>query len=150
MFKKLQRQIDRKKAGSQAIKYRFDLHLDSLNGLPKTVTQCRMVWARGAKVQLTKLVWVEDGVAKFGQTLSQVATVYRSPNNQLEGKVQEAPSPFVPLLSLDCLNHFRWTCFPVLSPAGIQLQGGGPDQKGRQQDGHVWQDRSRHRAICSL
>jgi len=86
MFKKLQRQIDRKKAGSQALKYRFDLHLESLEGLPPSVTECRVVWARGAKVQLSKLVTVQGGVAEFSQQLSQVATVFRTPQNQLEGK----------------------------------------------------------------
>jgi len=88
MLKKLQRQVDRKKAGAHALKYRFDLKLESLQGLPRTVTQCRVVWARGAKVQLSKVAWSPDGAADFaGQQLSQVATIYRTPGNQLEGKV---------------------------------------------------------------
>eukprot|EP00951_Prasinocladus_malaysianus_P026096 scaffold230555_cov44-Prasinocladus_malaysianus.AAC.1 len=88
MFKKLQRQIDRKKAGAQSIKYRFDLHLAGLEGLPKSVKECRIVWARGAKVQLSKIVQAKDGTATFQQQLSQVATVYRDPRNQLEAKLR--------------------------------------------------------------
>jgi len=86
MFKKLQRQIDRKKAGSQSLKYRFDLQLGTLEGLPAGCTQCRVLWARGAKVQLSRLVDVRDGIATFEQQLTQVATVYRDPRNQLEAK----------------------------------------------------------------
>lgn len=88
MFKKLQRQIDRKKAGSQSLKYRFDLQLGTLEGLPAGCTQCRVLWARGAKVQLSRLVDVRDGIATFEQQLTQVATVYRDPRNQLEAKVR--------------------------------------------------------------
>jgi hypothetical protein len=90
MFKKLQRQIDRKKAGAQSLKYRFDLQIDAVEGLPGGVTQCRVLWARGAKVQLSRLAEVQNGTARIEQQLTQVATVYRDPRNQLEPKVRDS------------------------------------------------------------
>ena len=57
MFKKLGRALTSK----NRTKLRLDVRINSLQGLPSTVAATRVVWARDAKVQMTKLAHVTDG-----------------------------------------------------------------------------------------
>ncbi|CAD7694989.1 unnamed protein product [Ostreobium quekettii] len=87
MFKKISRHLERKREGKVPVKFRFDVRCLDLRGVPsKSVKQCRVVWSRGPKVQMTKLSMVASGVAKFDEMLSQVATVYKASENTLEPK----------------------------------------------------------------
>lgn len=76
MFKKLQRQIERKRDGKVPLKFRFDVRVVGVAGMPVTVDKCRVVWARGPKVQMTQVRGAKDGAADFDEVLSQVATMY--------------------------------------------------------------------------
>ncbi|GMH42813.1 hypothetical protein BSKO_10732 [Bryopsis sp. KO-2023] len=78
MFKKLQRQIERKRDGKIPLKFRFDVRVVGVSDLPVTVDKCRVVWARGPKVQMTRVRGAKDGAAQFDEVLSQVATMYRA------------------------------------------------------------------------
>lgn len=64
MFKKL-KSLGSGKSSKQ--KYRIDVAIKSLDGLPEGVTSCRVVWARQAKVQVTKVAAVTNGKEKNGQ-----------------------------------------------------------------------------------
>ena len=57
MFKKLGRALSSK----NRIKVRLDVRISSVHGLPASVAAARVVWARDAKVQMTKLAHVSDG-----------------------------------------------------------------------------------------
>lgn len=61
MFKKLQRNLERKKEGKTPIKFRFDVQVKELQGVPASVDECRVVWSRGAKVQMTDLAHAHEG-----------------------------------------------------------------------------------------
>ena len=61
MFKKLQRQLERKREGRHPLKFRFDVKVLSVVGIPKALRQCRVVWSRGAKVQITPPAEAKDG-----------------------------------------------------------------------------------------
>ena len=58
MFKKLGRALSSQKT---RIKVRYDVQIVNLQGLPAGVSACRVVWARAAKVQYTRLAAVTDG-----------------------------------------------------------------------------------------
>ncbi|GMH35754.1 hypothetical protein BSKO_03622 [Bryopsis sp. KO-2023] len=87
MFKKIQRNIERKRDGKVPIKFRFEITIHELTGIPPKVDLCRVVWARGAKIQMTNAAQVHDGAAKYdGKSLAQVATVYKGQGNSMESK----------------------------------------------------------------
>ncbi|KAL6755265.1 N-terminal C2 in EEIG1 and EHBP1 proteins-domain-containing protein [Haematococcus lacustris] len=71
---------------SQTIKVRFDLQVVQVDRLPTAVRKCRVVWARNAKVQMTAVKEVRNGVATFKQTLTQVSTVQRDKAGHFEPK----------------------------------------------------------------
>lgn len=68
MLKKLSRKIERRREGSVPIKFRFDVECRDLTGLPPAVKQCRVVWSRGPKVQMTNLA-----MGAAGKGLGQIS-----------------------------------------------------------------------------
>jgi len=44
-----------KGGGKSALKFRFDVQIDKLENLPPAVKQCRVVWSRGSKLQMTAM-----------------------------------------------------------------------------------------------
>lgn len=58
MFRKLKSQLGGK--GSK-VKIRLDVAVARVEGLPPALTACRLQWARGAKVAVTKLVPASEG-----------------------------------------------------------------------------------------
>ncbi len=61
MFRKLQRQLDRRTAGRGSSKFIFDTTVTSLDGIPPHVKFCQIAWTRGAKEQRTEVVPVQKG-----------------------------------------------------------------------------------------
>ena len=61
MFRKLQRQLDRRAAGRASSKFSFDVSVTSLDGIPPHLKLCQIVWTRGAKEQRTEVVPVQTG-----------------------------------------------------------------------------------------
>lgn len=61
MIGKLQRKINRAQKGKVSIKVKFDLIIHKVVHIPSTVDSCRVVWQRGAKIQLTDDKPVRDG-----------------------------------------------------------------------------------------
>lgn len=45
----------------QPLKYRFDVRVEKLDNLPGPVKKCRVVWSRGAKLQMTETQDVRNG-----------------------------------------------------------------------------------------
>ncbi|KAL0050284.1 hypothetical protein WJX82_008110 [Trebouxia sp. C0006] len=76
MFAKLQRQIDRKNKHKSSKKFRFDVTVSSLEGIPATIKGCRIVWTRGSRSQTTQTTPVINGVAHWRESLSQISTIY--------------------------------------------------------------------------
>jgi hypothetical protein len=58
MFRKLKQGLQGK--GSKA-KFRLDVAVERVEGLPPGVAACRLQWTRGAKVAVTKLVPASNG-----------------------------------------------------------------------------------------
>lgn len=77
---------------SSKAKYRLDVAVVRVEGLPPGVGSARLQWARGAKVAVTKLVPAASGVVEWGEELSQIATLVRTPGGfeqkQYEFKLQ--------------------------------------------------------------
>jgi len=65
MFAKLQRQIDRKNKHKSPKKFRFDVTVSSLEGIPATIKGCRIVWTRGSRSQTTQTTPVINGEQNF-------------------------------------------------------------------------------------
>jgi hypothetical protein len=65
MFAKLQRQIDRKNKHKSPKKFRFDVTVSSLEGIPATIKGCRIVWTRGSRSQTTQTTPVINGEPNF-------------------------------------------------------------------------------------
>jgi hypothetical protein len=95
-------------AGKTVLKFRFDVRVVVLENLPLAVKQCRVVWARSAKLQLTDVVSTSSGLcaagsqqsclcrtyvlwavgsSRYNQDLTQVATMYKDAKGQFEPKV---------------------------------------------------------------
>lgn len=113
MFKRLGRAL-----GSKArTKARLDVEIAKVQGLPGSVTACRVVWARDAKVQMTKRASVENGkvelntsnrpgalitaadlvcslffpgIASWNEELSIIATLDKDSKGRYEPKVRPA------------------------------------------------------------
>ncbi|GAB4816179.1 hypothetical protein N2152v2_003225 [Parachlorella kessleri] len=81
MFRKL-----KSLGGSKRSKYRLDVTVGEVEGLPEEVGQCRVVWARQAKVSVTKTVAVSKGKATFNEELSQIATLSKESKGGFESK----------------------------------------------------------------
>lgn len=81
MLKKLQRNLERKKDGKTPVKFRFDVQIKELRGVPGNVDHCRVVWSRGAKVQMTDLALVTEGNGmknwKYGGTKWHLQRIYK-------------------------------------------------------------------------
>ncbi|EFN59880.1 hypothetical protein CHLNCDRAFT_132885 [Chlorella variabilis] len=60
-------------------KYRLDVAVSSVEGLPPGVAACRLQWARGAKVAVTKLAPASSGCVTWDEELSQIATLVKLP-----------------------------------------------------------------------
>lgn len=61
MFKKIHRQLERKREGRVPLKFRFDVQIVQITNLPPAVNKCRVVWARGPKVQMTRVETAAKG-----------------------------------------------------------------------------------------
>ena len=117
MFAKLQRQIERKNKHKTPKKFRFDVTITSLEGIPATIKSCRIVWTRGSRTQTTKTTSVINGrlcllathfltqtcslcrqysklagVAHWREPLSQISTIYTDAQHatDVEEKVHQA------------------------------------------------------------
>ncbi|PSC67340.1 hypothetical protein C2E20_8974 [Micractinium conductrix] len=97
MFRKLKAGLGSKSSKS---KFRLDVAVTRVEGLPPGVAACRLQWARGAKVAVTKLVPAADGAVEWNEELSQIATLVRTPSGGYEEKAYEfklqAPDPSHP------------------------------------------------------
>ncbi|KAL0042207.1 hypothetical protein WJX77_006142 [Trebouxia sp. C0004] len=89
MFAKLQRQIDRKNKHKSPKKFRFDVTVSSLEGIPATIKGCRIVWTRGSRSQTTQTTPVINGVAHWREPLSQVSTIYTDPKHTADVEEKE-------------------------------------------------------------
>ncbi|KAK9865844.1 hypothetical protein WJX84_000883 [Apatococcus fuscideae] len=109
MFRKLQRQLDRRTAGRGSSKFIFDTTVTSLDGIPPHVKFCQIAWTRGAKEQRTEVVPVQKGLAVWKQKLSQSATLYK--DTQKAG-AWEAKECFFKVLvsSLSTPGEFSTAC----------------------------------------
>jgi hypothetical protein len=61
MLGRLSRGIGHKSGGKRGCKFRFDILVDKLDNLPAPVKRCRVVWSRGAKLQMTEVKDVSKG-----------------------------------------------------------------------------------------
>jgi hypothetical protein len=55
MLARLSKGLAHKTGGKTALKFRFDVQVDRLENLPPAVKRCRVVWSRGAKLQMTDM-----------------------------------------------------------------------------------------------
>lgn len=63
MLRKIGSNIRRKQGGvSSSVKCRFDVSLDSLDGLPSKVSRCRIQFERSPKVQMSSMQDCSNGV----------------------------------------------------------------------------------------
>lgn len=63
MLRKIGSNIRRKQGGvSSSVKCRFDVSLDSLDGLPSKVSRCRIQFERSPKVQISSMQDCSNGV----------------------------------------------------------------------------------------
>lgn len=53
MFGKFTANLKRKGRGSHGSKFRLEVQVVQVKGLPSAVKKCRLVWSRSAKVQMT-------------------------------------------------------------------------------------------------
>eukprot|EP00887_Chlorella_sp_A99_P003226 scaffold9.g3226.t1 len=83
MFKKL-KSLGKGSGGKH--KYRLDVSVRSLDGLPEGVAAVRVVWARQAKVQVTKVAAVSAGSVAWNEELSQIATLTKLSKGAFEPK----------------------------------------------------------------
>lgn len=66
MLRKIGSNIRRKQGGvSSSVKCRFDVSLDTLEGLPSKVSQCRIHFERSPKVQMSKVQECESGTFRL-------------------------------------------------------------------------------------
>lgn len=61
MFKKIHRQLERKREGRVPLKFRFDVQIVQVSNLPPAVNECRVVWSRGPKIQMTRVEPAVEG-----------------------------------------------------------------------------------------
>lgn len=59
MLRKVSRALGGKK---ESVRVRIDVMITELSNLPAQAKSCRIVWARDAKVQMTKLCNVHEGM----------------------------------------------------------------------------------------
>lgn len=97
LFKKLK--------GGGGTKLRMDLEVDTLEGLPQPIRECRVVWARSSKVQMTNLASVRGGgwpgggrraaraMRAAAQQLALAALSARPGRARRCGTVQAGPDP---------------------------------------------------------
>jgi hypothetical protein len=143
MLGKLKRAINQKANKQKPLKYRFDISVEKLDNLPGPVKKCRVVWSRGPKVQMTSIQDVFKGenarsgsahdaacnaerpgrvcagAVKFGEKLSQVATLYQDASGlDFEAKVHSR-------LALRPRLRPRCMVAPRVLPYGGRLGGQG-------------------------
>jgi hypothetical protein len=63
MLGRISRGLGHKSSAKQALKFRFDIQIDKLDNLPGPVKKCRVVWSRAAKLQMTDMKDVKNGMA---------------------------------------------------------------------------------------
>ena len=142
MFAKLQRQIDRKNKHKTPKKFRFDVTVSSLEGIPATIKSCRIVWTRGSRAQTTKTTPVINGkqhdamlqlplqsckqsschlvgVAHWREALSQISTIYTDAKHaaDVEEKVCSCYSCFC--CAMHCLDLYM-SLSAYLRPPALQ------------------------------
>lgn len=61
MLGRISRGIGHKSGGKKGTKYRFDIVIEKLDNLPGPIKKCRVVWSRGAKLQMTSIKDVNKG-----------------------------------------------------------------------------------------
>jgi hypothetical protein len=70
MLGRLSRGLGHKSGQRRGAKYRFDVLVDKLDNLPAPVKRCRVLWSRGAKVQMTNMKDVTKGTRRRGSSSS--------------------------------------------------------------------------------
>ncbi len=63
MFKKLKGLASGGSKSKGAVKYKFDVQVVQLEGVPGPVKKCRVVWSRSAKMQMTEVKECRNGVS---------------------------------------------------------------------------------------
>eukprot|EP00892_Ulva_mutabilis_P003084 jgi/Ulvmu1/12777/UM097_0004.1 len=87
MLRRLSNSVRRRGSGvSAACKFRFDFHVEYIDGLPSKVKHCRAVLKRSPKTQITNLQPSAKGRCDIQETLSFVVTMYRTAEGQFEAK----------------------------------------------------------------
>ncbi|KAK3256271.1 hypothetical protein CYMTET_34585, partial [Cymbomonas tetramitiformis] len=76
MFNKLKAQTKRRVADKTPLKFKYDITVHELVGVPPDIDKVIFGWLRGSKAQYTKAAQVTGNVAKVEQELQQVATLY--------------------------------------------------------------------------
>ncbi|KAK9840890.1 hypothetical protein WJX84_004834 [Apatococcus fuscideae] len=105
MFRKLQRQLDRRATGRAGSKFSFDVNVTSLDGIPPHLKLARFVWIRGAKEQHTEVAPVQTGIAVWKQKLTQRITLYK--DSQKSGAWEPKECIFKELVSTH-LREVSW------------------------------------------
>jgi hypothetical protein len=99
MFGKLTAGLKRAGRGSHGAKYRLEVQVLQVKGLPAAVKRCRVVWSRSAKVQMTD---VKD-VKSSGMCCSFVAAVSDSWKTQEAAAIKGLQKQRVSLKTGSCM-----------------------------------------------
>eukprot|EP00240_Pyramimonas_obovata_P012584 CAMPEP_0118955954 /NCGR_PEP_ID=MMETSP1169-20130426/60801_1 /TAXON_ID=36882 /ORGANISM="Pyramimonas obovata, Strain CCMP722" /LENGTH=239 /DNA_ID=CAMNT_0006903889 /DNA_START=63 /DNA_END=779 /DNA_ORIENTATION=- len=86
LLSKLKGQAQRRLHDKRPLKFKYDLVVHKLIGLPDGVDEVVFAWIRGPKAQFTKPSTVKDHEATIGQPLHQVATLYRNTDGHFDKK----------------------------------------------------------------
>eukprot|EP01026_Neomeris_dumetosa_P075621 TRINITY_DN8013_c1_g1_i1.p1 TRINITY_DN8013_c1_g1~~TRINITY_DN8013_c1_g1_i1.p1 ORF type:complete len:681 (+),score=151.12 TRINITY_DN8013_c1_g1_i1:199-2241(+) len=87
MFRKVKKQLERKREGKSSTKFRFEVTNLRLEGvMAPGLEEVRVVWSKGAKVQMTNIQPLDNGRASFDDTLFIVSSVYRDQKGSIEPK----------------------------------------------------------------
>jgi len=86
MFNKVRTQAQRRLHDKKALKFKYDVVVHRLDGIPEGVQEALLAWVRGPKAQFTKAVVVANGSVTIGQPLHQIATLYRNTDGTMDKK----------------------------------------------------------------
>eukprot|EP00890_Picochlorum_soloecismus_P000942 jgi/Picsp_1/1849/NSC_05316-R1_hypothetical protein CHLNCDRAFT_132885 [Chlorella variabilis] len=83
MLRKVSRALGGKK---ESVRVRIDVTITELANLPAQAKSCRIVWARDAKLQITRLSTVQEGKATWSEELSIISSLDPSSNGKFAKK----------------------------------------------------------------
>ncbi|KDD73031.1 hypothetical protein H632_c2610p0, partial [Helicosporidium sp. ATCC 50920] len=126
MFRKLKSSFGG--ASKQRVKLRYDINVVSLEGL-EGVESARIVWARQAKVQVTQLALVRNGVASWNEELCQIASLHRD---------AKGFEPKEYLFKLQCPTRGNVQKMNTLSKATVDMSRFAEGADGSEKAVEIW------------